>query len=457
MRFRSFLSLILLPFDRDRWLIRFSSSSSSLSSHAPRSHRLLLDRRGVAAHARDQGIHAPGAPARGKRREREKERKKERENESWCFFFSKRKKLLCGPRRPQRSLFPPPRFPSLREPPRKRHGRRRYEIEDSFSPQPLTSLFLLPPSDFKKKKKIDVDQTRHDLLRLNFNVSFPYTPCAVLHVDTADQSGEGSSDSAADVGSDGGGSNSSPSPRDLLRAQHSLRDGARRTAVPHLGGGAASAAGGELHKFRLDANGADLPGHPEFVPPSAVHVSLGGFSFDQPPAVDAAALDAAFDAREGCRLEGWLAAQRVAGTLLFRPHLEDYLATRAARSQLAGQMAEQLRKAGAEGKGRAFLPHVLRIDPDFSKLNVMHVIHELSFESGREGGDGGGSGGGFGGGNHYHHHGHHHHRRPHRSARSRAVAAARSGALGKDVQEALPRDPLSGVLRGSPRRTGTWK
>ena len=153
------------------------------------------------------------------------------------------------------------------------------------------------------------------------------------------------------MGSDGngggGGGNGSPSPKDLLRAQHSLRDGARRTAVPHLGGGAASAAGGELHKFRLDSNGADLPGHPEFVPPSPLHVSLGGFSFDQPPAVDAAALDAAFDSKEGCRLEGWLAAQRVAGTLLFRPHLEDYLATRAARSQLAGQMADQLKKAAA--------------------------------------------------------------------------------------------------------------
>ena len=217
--------------------------------------------------------------------------------------------------------------------------------------------------------------------------------------------------------------------------------------------GRSTRAGGELHKFRLDSNGADLPGHPEFVPPSPLHVSLGGFSFDQPPAVDAAALDAAFDSKEGCRLEGWLAAQRVAGTLLFRPHLEDYLATRAARSQLAGQMADQLKKAAAEGKGAAFLPHVLRIDPDFSKLNVMHIIHELSFESGREGG---GSGGGSSESQYSHHH-HHHHRRPRKSARSRAVAAARSGALGKDVQEALPRDPLSGVLRGSPRRTGTWK
>ena len=95
----------------------------------------------------------------------------------------------------------------------------------------------------------------------------------------------------------------------------------------------------------------------------------------------------------------------------------------------------------------------MRIDPDFSKLNVMHIIHELSFESGREGG---GSGGGSSESQYSHHH-HHHHRRPRKSARSRAVAAARSGALGKDVQEALPRDPLSGVLRGSPRRTGTWK
>ena len=227
--------------------------------------------------------------------------------------------------------------------------------------------------------------------------------------------------------------------------------------MPQTGGGAASAAGGELHKFRLDSNGRDLPGHPEFVPPSPLHVSLGGFSFDQPPMTDGATLDAAFDSREGCRLEGWLAAQRVAGTLLFRPHIEDYLATRAAKSQLAGQMAEQLRKAGAEGRGTAFLPHVLRIDPDFSKLNVMHIIHELSFESGREGG-GSEGGGGVGGGNSHHHHGHHdHRRRPRRSARSRAVAAARSGALGKDVQEALPRDPLSGVVRGSPRRTGSWK
>lgn len=307
----------------------------------------------------------------------------------------------------------------------------------------------------KKKKKIDVDQTRHDLLRLNFNISFPFTPCAALHVDTADQSGEGASDAAADVGSDGRGSRS---PRDLLRAQHSLRDGASRTVVPQQGGGAASAAGGELHKFRLGPNGADLPGHPEFVPPSPVHVSLGGFSFDQPPVTDGPALDAAFDNREGCRLEGWLAAQRVAGTLLFRPHIEDYLATRAAKSELAGQMAEQLRKAGAEGRGAAFLPHVLRIDPDFTKLNVMHIIHELSFESGREGG-GSAGGGGLGGGNSHHHHGHrgHHDRRPRKSARARAVAAARSGALGKDVQEALPRDPLSGVVRGSPRRTGSWK
>lgn len=242
----------------------------------------------------------------------------------------------------------------------------------------------------------------------------------------------------------------------MIRAQHSLRDGPSRTAVPSLGGGAASAAGGELHKYRLGADGRPLTHHPEFVPPSAVHMSLGGFSFDAPAAVDGAALDAAFDAREGCRVEGWLAAQRVAGTISFRPHLEDYLATRAARSALAGQLADQLRRAGAEGRGAAFLPHVLRIDPDFSKMNVMHVFHELSFESGREGGCSGCDGGG----NHHHHHrhhGHHHRSRPKKSARARAVARARSGALGKDVQEAFPRDPLSGLIRGSPRSTGSWK
>lgn len=143
-------------------------------------------------------------------------------------------------------------------------------------------------------------------------------PCAALHVDTVDVSGEGASDSAADVGSDGRGRRSgsggmngngntgSPSARDLVRAQHSLRDGPSSTAVPSLGGGAASAAGGELHKYRLDPTGRPLADHAEFVPPSAIHMSLGGFSFDAPAMIDGEALDAAFDAREGCRVEGAL-------------------------------------------------------------------------------------------------------------------------------------------------------
>lgn len=155
-----------------------------------------------------------------------------------------------------------------------------------------------------------------DHLRLSFDVSFPAMPCHALHVDTMDASGEAGSDGSA---------------------------------------GATAAKGGELHKTRLGVDGAPIRA-PEYVAPSAEHVRVGGFAFAL-PSVDGPALDAAFDAREGCRARGWLAVQRVAGALRFAPHLEDYMATRAVR-------------VGGRGGGGAATGEVARAKADPSTLST---------------------------------------------------------------------------------------
>jgi hypothetical protein len=196
---------------------------------------------------------------------------------------------------------------------------------------------------------VDPPYRRHDLFRLTFDVAFPSMPCHALHVDTLDASGEASSDARG--------------------GQHG-RAGA--------GGGTKGAArAGEVHKIRLGPDGAPIRA-PEYVAPSHDHLRAGGFVLAA-PAVDGPSLDAAFDQNEGCQVRGWLAVQRVAGSLRFTPHLEDYMATRAARSQLAGALQAELARAGAEGFGKMMLPHVLRLTPDFHRLNMSHAVHHLSF------------------------------------------------------------------------------
>ena len=145
-----------------------------------------------------------------------------------------------------------------------------------------------------------------------------------MHVDTADASGEHASDAA---------------PLHL------------KPAAGAGGGGSTRVRGGELHKVGggggvgLQGRGTPAmprpPAHPtlrhpphprvqtrlspagdtlgvEYHHPSPDHVRVHGFTLAR-PSVDAAALDAAFDAGEGCRLSGWFLIQKVAGNLRFTP------------------------------------------------------------------------------------------------------------------------------------------
>lgn len=187
-------------------------------------------------------------------------------------------------------------------------------------------------------------------MRVTFDVAFPSMPCHALHVDTFDSTGDASSDT---------------------------RGGIHGRGVAGGGGARGAARAGEVHKTRLGPDGHPIRA-PEYVSPAYDALRVGGFAFAA-PAVDGAALDAAFDQGEGCAVTGWLAVSRVSGALRFTPHLEDYMATRAARSALAGALSAELHAAGAEGRGRAFLPHVLRLQPDFSRLNVSHVVRKLAF------------------------------------------------------------------------------
>ena len=219
-------------------------------------------------------------------------------------------------------------------------------------------------------------------MRLVFNVTFPAMPCAgegeekgdegvcaphppchlshlfshsiphpihtALHVDTADASGEHASDAAP------------------LANRGARASGSQRVR------------GGELHLSRLSAGGERV-GQGEYRRPPIEHVRMNGYTFPHADPADAAALDAAFDAGEGCSVAGWFLVQKVTGSLRFAPHMDDYLATRAARTQLSHEIAARLDAAQKAGATADVLPHILRIAPDYSRLNMGHRIHTLSF------------------------------------------------------------------------------
>ena len=169
-----------------------------------------------------------------------------------------------------------------------------------------------------------------------------------LHVDTADASGEHASDAAP------------------------LANRGARTS------GSQRVRGGELHLARLSAAG-DRVGTGEYRRPPIEHVRVAGYTFPRPDPADGAALDAAFDAGEGCNVAGWFLVQKVTGSLRFAPHMDDYLATRAARAQLSHEIAARLDAAQKAGTTGDVLPHILRIAPDYSRLNMGHRVHTFSF------------------------------------------------------------------------------
>ena len=62
--------------------------------------------------------------------------------------------------------------------------------------------------------------------------------------------------------------------------------------------------------------------------------------------------------------------------------MEDYLASRAARTEVADALRKQLDAAVAAGGAASAIPHILRLAPDFSRLNISHTVHTLSFGAG---------------------------------------------------------------------------
>jgi hypothetical protein len=176
----------------------------------------------------------------------------------------------------------------------------------------------------------------------------PFLSISALHVDTADASGEHASDVAP------------------LATRGARSSGSQRVR------------GGELHLSRLSASGERV-GEGEYRRPPIEHVRSHGFTFPRTDPADAAALDAAFDAGQGCNVAGWFLVQKVTGSLRFAPHMDDYLATRAARSQLSHEIAARLDAAQKAGGTADVLPHILRIAPDYSRLNMGHRVHAFSF------------------------------------------------------------------------------
>eukprot|EP00887_Chlorella_sp_A99_P002325 scaffold10.g2325.t1 len=114
---------------------------------------------------------------------------------------------------------------------------------------------------------MQVDLTRNEKLRLEFNITLPGLPCEVVVLDTGDASGTWQSDAL------------------MQRARN-----------------------GEVHKWQLHPNG-ERKQLAEWHPPSndfnLFALQLNGANMD--------AIKQALHAHEGCNMHGWLALARVAG------------------------------------------------------------------------------------------------------------------------------------------------
>jgi len=143
--------------------------------------------------------------------------------------------------------------------------------------------YLLP----ERVVTMGVDSTRNELLRIDVDMSFPGLPCHVLSLDALDASGKHEAD-----------------------------------------------VRGALHKERVAANGTslgvfeshvedDMLGFIRFVRAAA---QRGGrlLPDDSPRIKKVEAISAALRAREGCRVFGHLAAQRVAGNFHVSVHGQDW-------------------------------------------------------------------------------------------------------------------------------------
>ncbi|KAL6783963.1 hypothetical protein ACKKBG_A04210 [Auxenochlorella protothecoides x Auxenochlorella symbiontica] len=169
-----------------------------------------------------------------------------------------------------------------------------------------------------------VDTTRDELLHIHFNITFPALPCSSLTMDTGDVSG-----------------------------------------TYHSELGVAVARNGELHKWRLDAEGRRSD-REEYHPPRInAHESAFAMSFNLGSA-NLENMRKAMLAHEGCLIHGWVAVQKVAGNLHFSVRPE----------ALFMSMNE------AEIIGALLTRHMhLNVEhtPDASALNASHVIHTLRF------------------------------------------------------------------------------
>ena len=104
------------------------------------------------------------------------------------------------------------------------------------------------------------------------------------------------------------------------------------------------------------------------------------------------ALNKAFEDKEGCRVEGWLDVQRVAGNFHVAVHMEDYFMLDRVRPPLSCPMlylgrVQQPSVAGMQTQQALALAlrnqrsdHPLQpLEGDDGGLNMTHTIHKLQF------------------------------------------------------------------------------
>lgn len=172
----------------------------------------------------------------------------------------------------------------------------------------------------RQVQEMQVDLTRNEKLRLEFNITLPGLPCEVVVLDTGDASGTWQSDAL------------------MQRARN-----------------------GEVHKWQLHPNG-ERKQLAEWHPPSndfnLFALQLNGANMD--------AIKQALHAHEGCNMHGWLALARVAGMVHISVRPEAMLLSAADKDLNAALIIRHMQLG-------------LGMHMDSSKLNMSHVIHTLRF------------------------------------------------------------------------------
>lgn len=173
-------------------------------------------------------------------------------------------------------------------------------------------------------QQMSVDTQRRATMHVNFNITFPALPCQAIMIDTGDVSGRYETEAMAK-----------------------------------------SAHDGEVHKWRLDADGRhiDLDEYisPQRGPdiPFLLNINFG----------DIQQVKEAVIRHEGCNLYGWFEVQRVAGNIHFGVRNEAAMAVGNDHFVLKALLQRHIQLNGGTDK----------TDGSGLLLNASHIIHTLRF------------------------------------------------------------------------------